>query len=204
MDRLPFEWLGEDPSADFVNTVSWGSGADERLRGYADVLDWAEEGKLVEEPGALRRAAARDANAAAAAFADAIALRARLHDVFAALAAGKKPAAAAVADLDRWAADAASRRRLEGSDATLRWRWDDGRDLRAPLRRVAHAAAALLTSDDATRIKLCANASCGWVFVDRSRRGNRRWCEMSECGSRDKARRYYQRHHAAGGRDQRR
>jgi predicted RNA-binding Zn ribbon-like protein len=32
---------------------------------------------------------------------------------------------------------------------------------------------------------------CGWLFVDRSRNGNRRWCDMRTCGSRDKMRRYY-------------
>ena len=36
--------------------------------------------------------------------------------------------------------------------------------------------------------------SCGWLFLDTSRNGRRRWCSMATCGSRDKARRYYTAH----------
>jgi predicted RNA-binding Zn ribbon-like protein len=56
---------------------------------------------------------------------------------------------------------------------------------------VAWSAARLLTSAEVARVRTCANEDWGWLFVDRSRRGNRRWCDMGECGSRDKARRYY-------------
>ncbi|WP_344746998.1 CGNR zinc finger domain-containing protein [Streptosporangium vulgare] len=33
--------------------------------------------------------------------------------------------------------------------------------------------------------------SCYWLFLDTSKNGRRRWCSMTTCGSRDKARRYY-------------
>ncbi|MCI0410541.1 MAG: CGNR zinc finger domain-containing protein [Acidobacteria bacterium] len=29
------------------------------------------------------------------------------------------------------------------------------------------------------------------MFLDRSKRGNRRWCDMTVCGNRAKARRFY-------------
>jgi predicted RNA-binding Zn ribbon-like protein len=32
---------------------------------------------------------------------------------------------------------------------------------------------------------------CGWLFVDESRNGSRRWCSMKDCGNRAKARRHY-------------
>lgn len=41
------------------------------------------------------------------------------------------------------------------------------------------------------RVKAC--GGCGWLFVDRTRNGSRRWCISAMCGSRDKARRYYHR-----------
>jgi len=41
------------------------------------------------------------------------------------------------------------------------------------------------------RVKTC--GGCGWLFVDRTRNGSRRWCISAMCGSRDKARRYYHR-----------
>jgi predicted RNA-binding Zn ribbon-like protein len=43
------------------------------------------------------------------------------------------------------------------------------------------------------RMKACPGRHCGWVFFDRSRNGTGRWCSMSVCGGREKARSYYQR-----------
>ncbi|MFD0480100.1 CGNR zinc finger domain-containing protein [Nonomuraea thailandensis] len=33
--------------------------------------------------------------------------------------------------------------------------------------------------------------SCGWLFLDTTRNGSRRWCSMAMCGSQVKSRRYY-------------
>ncbi len=44
----------------------------------------------------------------------------------------------------------------------------------------------------AERVRACGR--CGWLFVDSSRGGRRRWCSMSTCGNREKASRH---HHAA-------
>ncbi|HXE57648.1 MAG TPA: CGNR zinc finger domain-containing protein, partial [Gemmatimonadales bacterium] len=64
-----------------------------------------------------------------------------------------------------------------------------GESLESPLWPVAWSAAALLVSDEATRIRTCGGPDCGWVFVDRSRNGLRRWCEMRTCGTEAKSRR---------------
>jgi predicted RNA-binding Zn ribbon-like protein len=47
------------------------------------------------------------------------------------------------------------------------------------------------------RVKVCGN--CGWLFIDRTRNQNKRWCIAELCGSRTKARRYYQRRKARAG-----
>jgi len=59
---------------------------------------------------------------------------------------------------------------------------------------------AIVTSDIATSamrlvgegrsVKVCANPSCTWMFVDESRSGSRRWCDVSICGSLINVRRY--------------
>ena len=41
------------------------------------------------------------------------------------------------------------------------------------------------------KVRRCANPECGWLFLDDSRAGKRRWCSMSACGNRAKARRHY-------------
>jgi len=52
-------------------------------------------------------------------------------------------------------------------------------------------AIALRFSPWQVRVKTC--GGCGWLFVDRTRNGSRRWCISALCGNRDKARRHYQR-----------
>jgi predicted RNA-binding Zn ribbon-like protein len=40
------------------------------------------------------------------------------------------------------------------------------------------------------RLKMCASKECHWVFYDRSKPGNRRWCSSILCGNREKTRSY--------------
>jgi predicted RNA-binding Zn ribbon-like protein len=44
-----------------------------------------------------------------------------------------------------------------------------------------------------TRLKLCPGEDCGWAFYDHSRNRTGRWCSMSVCGGRAKARTHYHR-----------
>jgi predicted RNA-binding Zn ribbon-like protein len=54
----------------------------------------------------------------------------------------------------------------------------------------------LLTARDAqadgtwSRLKVCANPDCSWVFYDRSRNRQGTWCTMASCGNRLKNRRF--------------
>jgi predicted RNA-binding Zn ribbon-like protein len=43
------------------------------------------------------------------------------------------------------------------------------------------------------RLKACPGRHCGWVFYDHSRNNSGRWCSMSVCGGREKARAHYHR-----------
>ncbi|MCB9297188.1 MAG: CGNR zinc finger domain-containing protein [Lewinellaceae bacterium] len=47
----------------------------------------------------------------------------------------------------------------------------------------------LLQTERWPRIRAC--PSCGWLFLDTSKNGRRRWCNMQACGSQAKARRWY-------------
>ena len=51
-------------------------------------------------------------------------------------------------------------------------------------------------SDDGRleRIKTCDSDECRWVFYDRSKPSNRRWCSSELCGNREKTRTYRNRH----------
>jgi predicted RNA-binding Zn ribbon-like protein len=50
---------------------------------------------------------------------------------------------------------------------------------------------------DWTRMKACENDTCRWAVYDRSKNHSKRWCSMSECGGRAKAREYWRRQHGA-------
>jgi predicted RNA-binding Zn ribbon-like protein len=59
---------------------------------------------------------------------------------------------------------------------------------------LAAEALSLYCSPKAARIGVCEGGNCGWLFLDESRGKRRRWCDMNDCGSRAKARRYYEKH----------
>ena len=63
----------------------------------------------------------------------------------------------------------------------------------APSVPVLWTAGDLLTGGKLDKVRRCANPECGWLFLDDSRAGKRRWCSMSSCGNRAKARRHYHR-----------
>jgi predicted RNA-binding Zn ribbon-like protein len=48
----------------------------------------------------------------------------------------------------------------------------------------------LSATGDLERLKVCASDECEWVFFDRSKPGNRRWCSSDRCGNREKTRAY--------------
>ena len=72
--------------------------------------------------------------------------------------------------------------RLQPADeGNVGWHWS--RSELATVRHVAVTSAVDLLRDSPTpRLKQCPGDHCGWFFIDATKRGNRRWCLMSECG----------------------
>lgn len=48
-----------------------------------------------------------------------------------------------------------------------------------------------------SRVRICPN--CHWLYLDESRNRSRRWCDMSVCGNRAKAKRHYLRNRLQDG-----
>jgi predicted RNA-binding Zn ribbon-like protein len=69
--------------------------------------------------------------------------------------------------------------------------------LAALLAPVLWSAGDLLAGPRLARVRTCANEDCRQRFLDDSKSGNRRWCMMSACGNRAKARRHYVKHRQA-------
>lgn len=187
---MNFEYIGGDVAIDFLNTGDWTVRGLENdlLVDYRRLLAWATGASAIPTITAshLERLARQDPAAAESALAASHRLRSTIRSVFEAIVEGRTPN---LADLNASLSQALAHRRLESAPEP-HWVWVDAdRNLESPLWPVALAAASLLTSPDATRLRICAKPGCGWMFVDRSRNGFRRWCQMSTCGNEEKTRR---------------
>lgn len=60
-------------------------------------------------------------------------------------------------------------------------------DVRSLLAELAREGVSLLGGAFAHRIRQCEGPPCAVLFVDTSRKGERRWCSMSACGNKAKA-----------------
>jgi predicted RNA-binding Zn ribbon-like protein len=197
---LPFKYVGGDPSIDLVNTVDWTPRGlvDERLTDYDRLTRWAEgAGQLNGRQGSrLRARAAEHPRLAERAYRDALALRWQLRQLFVAIAHDRPVSASpALAELNAALSSALGQLELapraSGGDegGVLQWSWRDANEqLDHVLWPVLWAAGELLASDEATRIRECGGEDCGWLYVDRSRNGLRRWCQMEVCGTKEKSR----------------
>jgi predicted RNA-binding Zn ribbon-like protein len=66
----------------------------------------------------------------------------------------------------------------------------------AALALIADSLAQALAQHQQDRLKICANAGCAWVFVDRTKGRVKRWCSDATCGNRDRVRRSRAAHRA--------
>jgi predicted RNA-binding Zn ribbon-like protein len=71
------------------------------------------------------------------------------------------------------------------------------------LGRVVAEFFALAQTGRLDHLKMCSSSECNWVFFDRSKPGNRRWCSSSLCGNRQKTRAYRDRLKSASARRKR-
>jgi predicted RNA-binding Zn ribbon-like protein len=195
---------------DFANTFEsrLGDHRSDYLASYADLVRWARHaGSLSEEEVRRLLLKAEDKpSEAAAAFERVVALREAVYRVFLAVAREEEPESS---DLDALSAahlGALAHCHIVRTADGFGWARVVGEDkLESPLWPVVFSATGLLTTGDLTRVKECPpeEGGCGWLFYDMSKNKSRRWCDMAECGSRVKMRRYYARKRSGGPREDR-
>ena len=166
---------------DFVNTLHWYEGAPVELLGdEAALAAWLAGHALPAEAPAATLPALR-------------ALRAHTRAITEALAAGHPPAATDLEALKRALARPTGRLVLQGDAGGPQLAFELADERAAAAFRIALSLATFLESGDRHRLKLCANAGCGFAFLDTSTNGTRRWCYMEACGNRLKARAFRRR-----------
>ena len=173
---------GGAPALDFVNTVDprVGPEAEDFLVSPSSLAAWAAHVGLVRRvhvtPAGHRRA---------------IDLREALYRVFLAVAHDRRPATADLAHVHDEHVKAFRHARLSRHGEGYGFHVPAAAGVDAILWPILESASELLASP--ARIKECPGDDCGWVFLDASRSGTRRWCSMASCGARDKMRRYRER-----------
>lgn len=198
IDGETFELVGGDLSLDFANTVgSHGSDEpNEHLTGYPELVAWSRQAGILSNRAAQRlvQEAARRPKEARQVLANAIGLREALYRIFSAVSEGVAPKATDLDTLNSALSLALAHVRIVTSEQGFAWDWPRDEDaLDQMLWPVARSAADLLTSTERSKVRECANKTCGWLFVDTSKNHSRLWCSMSDCGNRAKARRHYAR-----------
>jgi predicted RNA-binding Zn ribbon-like protein len=169
---------GPDLCLEFVNTRYW-RGQDtptETLNTPADLAAWVKTPKAPAQ-GEFERA---------------LALRETIHRLFDAVAQSKAPAGRDFEALNEALATAPDRATLKRGGDTFDWELDmrSGTAV-ALLAPILWSAGDLLASAKLAKVRRCANPDCLYLFLDESRAGKRRWCTMSSCGNRAKAKRHY-------------
>ena len=183
---------------DFVNTEGLDRNSPpDRLDSLGAFLDWATSRGLLDEARAGALPSAGD-SATADFLAGAREVREALYRIFSSVASEGEASDGDLELLGRHLADALPSLRLERRGDTFEWALPPGAPLpEALLWPIVLSAADLLRSDRLERVKECAGDTCSWMFIDTSRNRSRRWCDMSDCGNRAKARRFYRKHKKA-------
>ncbi len=195
MSAYAFDFSGGHLALDFANTVSQRHtpAPIEHLTTYDDVVAFAQQAGLVSEAdvAVLVRSSRGEPAEAASVLRDAQTLRDSLYQIFAAVAAGDKPPRV---DLIVLNAQLARLRLTE----TFAWEWvSQHKGLDGFVGEIVRAAVDLLTHGPRERVSICDADDCLWLFLDTSKNRSRRWCDMSSCGNRAKARRHQEKQRRA-------
>ena len=184
--RLWLEFVNSDAAAQ--------SPGGDLFRDFDALLRWLETHGAVDEERAsgIRRRALLQPAAAAASVVDARRVRASLRALAERGGSSDRVREVAVAEINRVLGRSAGTRRLDrdGDGGFLRAFVPTGDAFAGLMIPIVESAADSLVSDELARVRRCADARCHRVFLDGTKNGLRRWCDMGVCGNRAKAARH--------------
>lgn len=184
---------------DFVNTDAAGQlpGGD-LLRDFEALLTWLHSQAAVDDERAsgIRRRAVLQPAAAAATLVDARRVRAALRALAERGETQERVREDAVVEINRVLGRSAGTRRLDAAPegGFVRSFVPTGDAFAGLMIPIVESAADTLIGDELPRVRRCADPRCHRVFLDGTKNGLRRWCDMGTCGNRAKAARHRARH----------
>jgi predicted RNA-binding Zn ribbon-like protein len=187
------DFVGGDAALDFVNTVT---GRDKSPRdwldSYARLLEWAASVKLLPRNVLQRLTKQAEENPAAAtsALTRAKTLREHLFSLLTDMRSARTPSKDALALLrEHWLA-AVNALELRFKDGRVVKEFRGEVDLDSIARMVGFRIVEHVLTSPVERLRLCQGPNCSWLFIDSSKSGRRRWCDMAVCGNAAKSRRF--------------
>lgn len=171
------------------------------LRDFASLVRWLVDANVLdtERASGLSRRALLQPAAASATLLDARRVRTALRELAEQGAASEEVCEGARAELNRVLGRSTGTRRLDRLSVTRYARVfvPTGDAFAGLMIPVVESAADTLIHGELPRVRSCASPRCRRVFLDLSRNGARRWCDMGTCGNRAKAARHRARLHPA-------
>jgi predicted RNA-binding Zn ribbon-like protein len=188
------DFIGGDAALDFINTVT---GRDQSPRDWLDsytrLLEWAALVRLLPKNilRALARRAKSEPRAAAAALAGAKVFRETLFALITGIVSGSAPPKAMLALLrEHWIAGInAHELRFDDGRVVAELR-NDAADFDLIASMIAYRMVEHILPLPKDRLRICHGPNCSWLFIDTSKAGRRRWCDMAVCGNAAKSRRF--------------
>jgi len=190
------DFVGGCLSLNFANTIDNRvdpSRYKDLLGTYGDIVSWARAAGAItsDTAGRLCELVTRHPRKAISAFERAISLRETIYRTFAALSGARAPSEHDIESICTAFADAGRGLSMVPTGNGVEAHWDiDPEDASSFLAPIALSASRLLLCGDFRRLKQC--QGCGWLFLDQSKGGRRRWCDMKTCGNRAKVTRFRQ------------
>ena len=186
----------------FINTVNTRTVAAtvDYIECYEDIMVWSEKAAILSKKRirTLSQFAEKNEVNKEAAFNKAIKTRDVLYSLFSAIVKGKNPGTRMLNEFNKILAASFSKMKLNISSLKSEISFTGNIvSLDEPIRIIMKSAYDILTNENRAVLKEC--PGCGWLFIDKTKNGKRRWCDMKVCGSNDKAKRYYYRKKAAAG-----
>lgn len=193
-----FELVGGRLCLDFINTLDdrFSNEPKELLPSYLELARFGEDTEILSDLQAdrLMTNSMHYKEEAKRALQSAIEMREAMHQVFWALVQKKPAPRAALMVLNGYIREAAQHMSVAPHNGHFEWEFDSERnDFDAPLWPIARSAADLLASEQVQFVRACASKTCEWLFLDESKNHRRRWCDMTKCGNRAKAKNFYTR-----------
>ena len=177
---------------DFVNTLDLWPVPHDHLDSPTAALDWLVEHDLMHREARLHLVAQYSASPASGTETLARLRRVRqaMRGVLEAAAAHQAPQAADLDEINRALRTHYIYELVPAPDGVSLDHRHQGDPVDGAIARLSESIARELIQGDTSRLRICENQQCRWVFKDTSRTGKRKWCSMSSCGNRAKVARH--------------